>query len=688
MLKYRVAVSSGACLVVVGLALSLSPPVLGQNETESWIPELALKVRRVSDVRVSPDGQRVAFVVARAVMEGETSEWLSHIHVAVADGSESFQLTRGEKSATSQRWSPNGKWIAYLSSRGGKPNLWRIRVDGGEAEQLTDEKGGIVGFAWSPDGSQIAFQMPEPESEEKEKAKKEKRDARVVDEDLKMVDLYAVPVEKGADGKRVVRKLTRGEFSVGGPLGAHNTGPPSWSPDGKSIAFARQTTPKVNDWPQADISVVDLGSGEIRTLVATEAAENRPVFSPDGQWIAYAASDVPPTWGLTSRVHVVPASGGNSRALATSHDERARIVGWSEDGSRILISEVHRTVERMRALPLDGGAPMAITPADLMVGGPVLNAKATHLGFVSQSFDSAPEAFVSRVNPFAPKQVSQVQDLPDLPLGKTEVIQWKSTDGKSIEGLLTYPVGYESGTRVPLLVVVHGGPSGVFVRRFIAQGGASPAYPIATFAARGYAVLRCNVRGSSGYGRDFRYANYQDWGGGDYRDIMSGVDHVIQMRVGDPDRLGVMGWSYGGFMTSWIITQTDRFKAASVGAGVTNLMSFTGTTEIPGFIPDYFGGEYWDVPERWRSHSAMFNVKGASTPTLIQHGERDARVPISQGYELYNALKRQGVPVKMVVYPRQPHGIREPKLQLDAMKRNLEWFARWIPAGTRTTSGQ
>ena len=175
------------------------------------------------------------------------------------------------------------------------------------------------------------------------------------------------------------------------------------------------------------------------------------------------------------------------------------------------------------------------------------------------------------------------------PLGRTDVIRWKAPDGLAIEGLLTYPAGYTQGKRVPLLVIVHGGPTGVFTQSFIGTPGP---YPIAIFASRGYAVLRCNVRGSSGYGRKFRYANYQDWGGGDYRDIMSGVDHVIGMGVADADRLGIMGWSYGGYMTSWVITQTKRFKAASVGAGVTNLMSFTGTADIPGFIPDYFGGEY------------------------------------------------------------------------------------------------
>jgi dipeptidyl aminopeptidase/acylaminoacyl peptidase len=332
-------------------------------------------------------------------------------------------------------------------------------------------------------------------------------------------------------------------------------------------------------------------------------------------------------------------------------------------------------VNRLSALPVDGGAPVDISPNDMMVSGVRLNAPGTHVGFMSESADRPPEAFVTGLDRFRPTQVSTVQDLPDIPIGRTEVVRWTSTDGLEIEGLLTYPVNYPEGARVPLLVVVHGGPTGVFTQRFIANRGA---YPLAPFAERGFAILRCNVRGSSGYGRDFRYANYGDWGGGDYRDIMSGIDAMIDRGVADAEQLGVMGWSYGGYMTSWVITQTHRFKAASVGAGVTNLMSFTGTADIQGFIPDYFGGEYWDVFDNWRTHSAMFNVKGVTTPTLIQHGEKDARVPVTQGYEFYHALKRQGVEVKMVVYPRQPHGIQEPRLQLDAMRRNLEWFERWV----------
>jgi len=311
-----------------------------------------------------------------------------------------------------------------------------------------------------------------------------------------------------------------------------------------------------------------------------------------------------------------------------------------------------------------------------MVFSANLNRSRGAIGLSIQSPNEAPEAFITPADRWAPARVSQANaGGPKYPLGRTEVVNWKAADELEIEGLLTYPVGYERGKRYPLLLVIHGGPAGVFTQNYIAARGV---YPIATFAAQGWAVLRCNIRGSSGYGKTFRYANYNDWGGMDYKDLMAGVDHVIGMGVADPDRLGVMGWSYGGFMSSWIITQTKRFKAASIGAPVTNLMSFNGTTDIPSFVPDYFRVEFWNDLDPYVKHSAMFNIKNASTPSLIQQGESDERVPIGQGYELYNALKRQGTPVKMVVYPRQPHGLQEPRLVLDAARRNVEWFQLYL----------
>jgi dipeptidyl aminopeptidase/acylaminoacyl peptidase len=298
-----------------------------------------------------------------------------------------------------------------------------------------------------------------------------------------------------------------------------------------------------------------------------------------------------------------------------------------------------------------------------------------------QKTDTPPEVFAwIPGNASGMARISSVNDsMAKIAVGRTEVIKWKSKDGREIEGLLTYPVGYQVGSKVPLILNIHGGPAGVFQQSYIGGRGA---YPLATFASRGYAVLRPNPRGSSGYGTEFRRANIKDWGGMDYEDLMTGVDRVIAMGVADPDRLGVMGWSYGGYMTSTIITKTKRFKAASAGAPVTNLMSFNGTADIPGFVPDYFGGQFWENPEIYAKHSAMFNIKGVSTPTLVQHGEADIRVPISQGYELYNALKAQGVPTRMIVLPRQPHGPNEPKMHIAVMQSNLEWFDKYLKPTT------
>lgn len=273
---------------------------------------------------------------------------------------------------------------------------------------------------------------------------------------------------------------------------------------------------------------------------------------------------------------------------------------------------------------------------------------------------------LSRANTAMPKLV-------DFPA--TEVVRWKSKDGLEVEGLLTYPAGYETGKKYPLLLNLHGGPASQFFEWFI---GGPDIHPLATLAGRGYAILRPNPRGSSGYRRQFRFANDNDWGGGDYHDVMAGVDAVIAKGVADPERLGVMGWSYGGFMTSWIIGHTTRFKAAVAGAAVTNLWSYTGTSDSLSFVPDFFKGEPWQVFESYRAHSPMTYAGKIKTPTLILHGQDDRRVPIGQGYELYNALKRQGVPTKMVTYPRMPHGPTEPKFLLDIMNRHVEWMDQHV----------
>ena len=641
----------------------------------TWDPELQVKIRAVGAPRVSPDGKRVAYTVSEAVMTPDRSEYVTQIWLATTDGKQNIQLTFGEKASSNPRWSPDSNWIAFTSNRkDNKNNLYLLSVNGGEAEALTDVKSSVTNFAWSPDGRSIAFTMSDAKTEEEEKNDKARNDFRWVDENLKMSRLYVLPVNKDANGKREPRKLTNGNYNVDSF---------DWSADGSRIAFGFTQTSVANDWTTSDVSIVEISSAKVTPLVNTAAAESSPVYSPDGNAIAIIVTDNPPRWAQVAVIQVVPANGGQPKTLAASFDSSPGIAGWSADSKRIYFSESKGTLSQIYSVDVAADRIEELKTPPAAYTAVELNSSGNTFGLIRHTPDTTADIYVASVSDFTPRQISHANaDLKIPVVGRTEVIRWKSKDGRDVEGLLTYPVGYQTGQRVPLILNIHGGPAGVFQQTFIGGRGV---YPLATFASKGYAILRVNPRGSSGYGAEFRRANFKDWGFGDYQDLMTGVDKVIEMGVADPDRLGVMGWSYGGYMTSWIVTQTKRFKVASAGAPVTNLMSFNGTSDIPSFIPDYMGGQAWEAMDIYQKHSPMFNIKGVTTPTMIQQGDADIRVPISQGYEFYNALKAQGVPTRMLVLPRQPHGPTEPKMQLAAMKSNLEWFDKYLGGKPETS---
>lgn len=664
-------------MLILCLALCFAFPAFPQEGSKGWTPETMIKIKRVGGTAISADGRWVAYTVSTPLMEGEKSEFLTHIWVVSSDGSDNRQFTSGEQSCTNPSFSPDGGYLSFLSSRGqgGMNQVWVMNMRGGEAEQVTNAKAGVSSYAWSLDSRKIAYIMRDPDTEQEEKAKKEKHDMVVEDENFKYGHLYVVSLSKDANGERkAARRLTGGSFHVTSF---------NWSPDGKTIVFAHQATPLVDDWQTSDISTVPSDSGAVKPLVKWSGSDGAPSYSPDGKWVLFASDKGDLSWAQVSDLYVVASQGGEPRKLAETPDRNIGLGTWAADGKTVYVNETDRTVSRLYAVPVDGGRVQVVTAGSGNYSGISISKDGSTMSFIHQTPEVAPEIFVSQVRTFEPRKLTAIHtNLPAEPIGRTEVIRWKSKDGKDIEGLLTYPANYLKGVRYPLILNVHGGPAGVFTQSY--TGGGS-IYPLQAFAQQGFAILRPNPRGSSGYGAEFRRANINDWGFGDYEDDQKGVDKVIEMGIAHPDSLVICGWSYGGFMTSFTVTKTKRFKAASVGAGVTNLISFTGTSDILSFLPSYFGGELWNRTDTYMKHSAMFNIKSVTTPTQVIHGLSDVRVPTSQGYEFYHALKRLGCPTEMVVYPRTPHGPQEPKFIQDIGERLIAWFNKHLKRGNVAT---
>jgi dipeptidyl aminopeptidase/acylaminoacyl peptidase len=633
-----------------------------------WKIEDLIDYPLISEVAPSPDGRLVAFVAREALMTEERSEFLTHLFLADAAGEAPVQLTFGQHSDHSPRWSPDGQFLAFISTRGGHAELRAMRASGGESWLLATLKGSeIASPAWSRDGARLAFLAPAAQPEERERASRARDDAFRWGDQHRPSQIWSVPFSVGPRTPAAPAQVTRGPFHV---LAC------TWLADGAGLAFTAMPSTVAEDWPKTWLGTIPAAGGEPQRLGEAASWNAAPHVSPDGHWIACPASDGPPRWALAARVTLFPAAGGEPRVLAATPDAQPNLLGWAPDGAAVYVHEAEGVTQRLLALPVDGGPPQ---PLD---GPPMFEVAGLGLGgqiaVAGQDFHSPNAIFLAERPGAEPRRLGGAPmpaGWPDAALPRAEVLRWEAPDGQAVEGILTHPLTDTAGP-APLVVIIHGGPTGVYQRSYL---GSPAGYgPIGALAERGYATLRCNPRGSSGYGRAFRFANYGDWGGGDFQDIMAGVDTLVARGLADPERLAVMGWSYGGYLSSWAITQTDRFKAACIGAPVTDPVSFNGTADIPGFIPDYFGAEHWDDLDTYRRQSPIHNIGRARTPALIQHGDADIRVPLGQGRQLYEALRRRGIPSELVVYPRQGHLFSEPRMIIDCRNRVLEWLARYL----------
>ncbi len=649
----------------------------GGREETRWTPALSMEYHRVSSVAISPDGELVAFGRTVPLMEGEQSEYRTQIQVVPAAGGETVAYTTGEESATAPAFSPDGRYLGFLRAGPEKPQVWLLPLGGGEAFPITHAEDGARSFGFSPDGRSVAYLTNDPETEEEKQRKKEKRDVELVDRNFHYTHLHVALVTDRPDPDGEDRRLTRGDFQVTGW---------DWSSSDR-IVFAHQEDPRINTSRRSgDLSVVHLADGAVRLLHGGAGVESQPRVSPDGQTVAFRSTgDRPEPIGLGD-VYLIPVMGGERVRLAETPDRNPAILGWSRDGSLVYAAEAERTTRRLFALPRGGGAPFALTPGEGVFRSPAVAAAADVMAFVHETPETPWEVFAAglgegggMLDSFEPRRLTDLHAGVARPeLGRTSVLSWRSPDGTPVEGLLTLPVGYREGRRYPLILNIHGGPAGVYSETFTGGPGI---YLLQYFAQEGFAVLRGNPRGSTGYGKEFRYANFQDWGFGDFDDLLAGVDRVIEQGVADPARLFIMGWSYGGYLTSFAVTRTDRFAAASMGAGLPNLISMVTTTDIQDYLAGHMGGDFWEDYEVYEAHSAIYRIAEVSTPTQVIHGAEDLRVPLTQGQEFYRALDRRGVPTEMIVYPRTPHGPREPKFLMDVSDRILTWFRRHQPDG-------
>ncbi len=675
---------SAAILAAMCVVAALTSPRRAWTQEVPGAPSFrqVLSLRSVGGVAVAPDGSAVAYEVRGADWDANrynTDLWL------VRPGSAPFRLTRTAKgSSTSPAWSPDGKWIAFLSSRNeGRTQVWLIRPDGGEARPVTDVSEGVRSFAWSPDGTRLALSIQQPESAAMKARKKDYGDWRVESETAPPVHLWVMDVSKALSTENGA-KLPGDSAATGADAAFRPLTPGAsytvegfrWSPDGSRIAFAHQPDGRVPSFTHRDLSVVDVATDSIRTLVKRPGLDGGPVWSPDGHWIAFSTGAGDSAYYTTDEIAKVRASGGEPELLTGSYDSNADPVAWLADG--LVVQGWREGQSVLYRMDPDSKRMTEITDAPRAFRSVEYTHDGAWAAFVGATPTELSEVYLTRGNDWKPRKLTDMTaQVHGWPLGTERDITWKSKDGATVHGVLITPPGFDSTRRHPLVVRIHGGPTGIDLPILSSQVE-SYVYPLTQWIARGAVVLLPNYRGSLGYGQAFEKLNVGNLGVGDAWDVMSGVQALIDRGIANPDSMVAMGWSEGGYISAFLTTTTHRFKAISVGAGISDWMTYYVNTDIHPFTISYLGGTPWDLPKVYAKTSPITYIKQANTPTLIQHDDGDPRVPPPNGFELYQGLKDEGVPVKFILYHADSHGVPTPKQRLAATWHNWAWVAKWL----------
>lgn len=619
----------------------------------------AINLKQVSGPSLSPDGKQILFTITNS--DWEKNGTISHIWRLNTDGTGLVQMTNGKDGESGGTWSPDGTIISFVAKRNDESQIFFLNNSGGEAIEFSSHKGGVLNHHWSPCGTKIYFTAKDPLSEEEERKEKDKDDAFIFERDEKNTHLWQIDILTKKE-----KKLTDGDFTV---RGFHI------SRDGKKMLYSAAPSPNYDDVLKAEIWIMELEDGCKTKITDNRIWEGSFALSPDNSQILFVADTnekFEPYYQET--LFLIPSSGGTPELLLPDFRYEIYSAVWSADGKMIYFVANMGVHVEIFAMDLNTKKTTQLTNGKHVIFGFDYIPEIHSIAYSVNTPYNPATFWMADMNDFNPCLIyDPYPELENYKMAQVEVIQWTSTDGQGVEGVLFYPVDFEKGKRYPLLAHTHGGPQSSDKLMFDSYAHAR--------AGRGYAILKPNYRGSTGYGNEFlrdmvgHYFLHAD------DDVLTGVDYCVEMGLADPDRLGTLGWSAGGHMTNWLITQTDKFKAASSGAGASNWISMYAQSDVRIYRTPWFLGDPWhaDSPlKTYRDHSPIFYVHQATTPTLIMYGENDRRVPLPQGYEMYRGLKANGVPTELVIFPRAGHGPRELRHRLYKMNKEFQWLDKYI----------